>query len=83
MFWVNLSFKVDGKQNPKIQTTHFPDFPVRTAHFSSNGGEFIVASNKAKHFYVYDLSKAAASRVEIPRYDDSLVFILLIVLIFS
>ena len=34
---------------------NFEDYPIRTAHFSADGSEFIVASQQHKHFYVYDM----------------------------
>jgi len=48
-------FQVDGKENPKIQTINFQNFPIRTAKFSTNGNEFIVGSRNHPHFYVYDM----------------------------
>jgi len=52
-----------------MQTVHLADFPIKTAHFSSNGQEFICASRKAKHLYVYDLVKAKAAKVEVQRMN--------------
>jgi len=48
-------FQVDGKDNPKIQTVNFENFPIKTAKFSSSGNEFIVGSQHHAHFFVYDM----------------------------
>lgn len=48
-------FQVDGKENPKIQTVNFENFPIKTAKFSANGNEFIVGSQQHPHFYIYDM----------------------------
>lgn len=56
-------FQVDGKANAKVQTVNFADFPIRTAHFSADGGEFICGSGQAKHLNIFDLHKAQATRV--------------------
>ncbi|XP_046552431.1 U3 small nucleolar RNA-associated protein 18 homolog [Haliotis rubra] len=50
---VNL-FQIDGKHNPKIQSVFFDDFPIHTAHFSRNGEEIIVGSDR-KNFMFYDM----------------------------
>ena len=47
--------QIDGKTNPKIQTVHFKDFPLRTAKFSTNGEEVIVGSIDRPFFYSYDM----------------------------
>jgi len=48
-------FQVDGKENPKIQTINFENFPIKTAKFSSSGTEFMVGSLQHPHFFVYDM----------------------------
>ena len=48
-------FQVDGKENPKIQTINFQNFPIRTAKFSKSGTEFIVGSQQHPHYFVYDM----------------------------
>jgi U3 small nucleolar RNA-associated protein 18 len=50
-------FRVDGKDNPKMQTVNFEDFPIRTAHFSADGSEFVAGSQQHEHFFVYDMEK--------------------------
>lgn len=47
--------QIDGKENPKIQTINFKDFPIKTARFSASGNEFIVGSKFHPHFFVYDM----------------------------
>eukprot|EP00092_Neocalanus_flemingeri_P072346 GFUD01089066.1.p1 GENE.GFUD01089066.1~~GFUD01089066.1.p1 ORF type:complete len:540 (-),score=211.34 GFUD01089066.1:36-1655(-) len=48
-------FQIDGKENPKIQTVNFENFPIKTAKFSANGNEIIVGSQHHPHFFVYDM----------------------------
>jgi len=48
-------FQIDGKENPKIQTVNFENFPIKTAKFSASGNEFIVGSQHHPHFFVYDM----------------------------
>ena len=50
-------FQIDGKNNPKMQSVHFENFPIKTAHFTSNGRQFLVGSQHFGHFYAYDMVK--------------------------
>ncbi|XP_067281888.1 U3 small nucleolar RNA-associated protein 18 homolog [Pseudorasbora parva] len=60
-------FQVDGKSNPKIQTIHLENFPVKRASFSSDG-EYIVATGfKNKLFYIYDMMEGKITPVTIVR----------------
>ena len=70
--------QIDGKENPKIQTINFKDFPIKTAKFSASGNEFIVGSKFHPHFFVYDMLAGQSVKVksQIPEYileSDSLV----------
>uniref|UniRef100_T1INF8 NodB homology domain-containing protein n=1 Tax=Strigamia maritima TaxID=126957 RepID=T1INF8_STRMM len=56
-------FQVDGKTNPKIQSIKFKNFPISTAHFSANGHEFIVGSEKNGDIYYYDMMAGKVSKV--------------------
>ncbi len=51
--------------NPKIQSVNFSDFPIKTAHFSHDGSEFICGSQQASYLHLYDLGKAKATRVDV------------------
>ncbi len=55
-------FRVDGRENPKMQTVNFKDFPILTAHFSADGREFLAGSKHYDHFYVYDMGKGQSVR---------------------
>jgi len=57
--------QIDGKTNPKIQTVHFKDFPLRTAKFSTNGEEVIVGSIDRPFFYSYDMIAGKIIKVPI------------------
>ncbi len=50
-----------------MQSVNFSDFPIKTAHFSHDGSEFICGSQRASHLQVFDLGSARASRVEAGR----------------
>ena len=68
---VTLS-QIDGKENPKIQTINFKDFPIKTAKFSASGNEFIVGSKFHPHFFVYDM--LAGQSVKVPWRNKSQEF---------
>ena len=55
--------QVDGKENPKLQTVNFQNFPIRTAKFSSCGNEFIVGSPNHPHFYVFDMITGQSRKI--------------------
>jgi U3 small nucleolar RNA-associated protein 18 len=57
-------FQVDGKNNPKIQTVNFENFPIKCAKFSTSGEEFLVGSQHHGHFFLYDMM--AGKIVKIP-----------------
>ena len=46
-----------------MQTVNFANFPIKTAHFSADGKEFIVGSKHFDHFYTYDLHKGVPKKV--------------------
>jgi len=56
-------FQIDGKQNPKMQSVNFENFPIRTAHFTSDGKQFIVGSQHFPHYFVYDLNAGKSIKV--------------------
>jgi len=58
-------FQVDGKENPKIQTVNFQNFPIKTARFSASGNEFIVGSQHHPHFFVYDMMIGKSIKVPV------------------
>ena len=60
-------FKVDGKNNPKIQSVNFQDFPIKTAHFSANGEQFVLSSQHHSHFYSYDLQKGVTDKINLSK----------------
>ena len=55
--------QVDGKENPKIQTINFKDFPIQTAKFSGCGNEIILGSSNHPYFYVYDMIAGQSRQV--------------------
>ncbi|XP_034233330.1 U3 small nucleolar RNA-associated protein 18 homolog [Thrips palmi] len=55
--------QVDGKTNTKLQTVQFERFPIRCAHFSHDGNQFIVGSRDHGHFHVYDMMVGRSIRV--------------------
>lgn len=61
-------FQIDGKFNPKMQTVNFENFPIKTAHFTSDGRQFMVGSQHFGHFFVYDMY--AGKIVKVPWKED-------------
>lgn len=47
-------FQVDGEHNPKIQSVFLDNYPIHTAHFSTDGQEVIIGS-KHSNFKYYDM----------------------------
>ena len=66
--------QLDGKENPKIQTINFKDFPIKTAKFSACGNQFLVGSKFHPHFYVYDM--IAGQSIKVRSYLHSYLLIL-------
>lgn len=56
-------FQVDGKVNTKIQSIHFEDFPIHTAHFSVDGEQIIVGSKEQPYFYYYDMMSGKVVKI--------------------
>lgn len=61
-------FQIDGKSNPKMQTVNFENFPIKTAHFTSDGKQFIVGSQHFSHFFMYDM--IAGKTIKVPWKED-------------
>ena len=61
-------FQIDGKTNPKMQTVNFENFPVKTAHFTADGSQFIAGSQHFGHFFVYDM--LAGRTIRVPWKED-------------
>lgn len=55
-------FQIDGKTNPKLQSIFLDKFPIRTAHFSADGEQVVLASRR-RHFYVYDMMKGDITKI--------------------
>ena len=56
-------FQIDGKMNPKLKSIHLENFPIKTAHFTSNGKQFLAGSQQHGHFFAYDLTKDKVMRI--------------------
>ena len=65
--------QIDCKENPKIQTINFKDFPIKTARFSASGNEFIVGSKFHPHFFVYDMLAGQTVKVQYCEYVNLFV----------
>lgn len=62
--------QIDGQTNPKLQRVFLERFPIHTAHFSSDGEQVILASQR-RSFYVYDMIKGEVIKIpEIRGIDD-------------
>ncbi|KAL9971505.1 hypothetical protein ACROYT_G017676 [Oculina patagonica] len=55
-------FQIDGQTNPKLQSIFLERFPIHTAHFSTDGEQVILASQR-KSFYVYDMIKGDVIKI--------------------
>lgn len=55
-------FQIDGQTNPKLQSVFLERFPIHTAHFSTDGEQVILASQK-REFYVYDMVKGDVIKI--------------------
>lgn len=63
-------FFVDGKENPKLQSIHFPNTPISKARFLTNGEE-IVVTGKRSSFFVYNVERGVVQKVrEIQGRDE-------------
>ena len=54
--------QIDGQTNPKLQSIFLERFPIHTAHFSTDGEQVILASQK-RSFYVYDMMKGDVIKI--------------------
>lgn len=57
-------FQIDGQNNPKLQSIFLERFPIHTAHFTADGEQVILASQR-RSLYVYDMIKGSV--IKIPR----------------
>ena len=48
-------FQVDGKSNAKIHGLFMENFPIKCAHFLSNGTEILMTSSRVRWMYSYDM----------------------------
>jgi U3 small nucleolar RNA-associated protein 18 len=53
---------VDGTKNAKVQSVFIDDFPIRTARFTADGEQVIVAARRP-FFHFYDLASGKVQRV--------------------
>ncbi|CAJ0637337.1 23490_t:CDS:2 [Entrophospora sp. SA101] len=54
-------FQIDGKINPKIQSTMFKDLPIFNAAFNPSGEDIVVTGRK-KHYYIYNIESDVIER---------------------
>ena len=88
-------FQIDGKMNPKLKSIHLENFPIKTAHFTSNGKQFLAGSQQHGHFFAYDLTKDKVMRIpwkedkehtSMQKFEVSLnfyLFLIIIIILFS
>ncbi|XP_033744002.1 U3 small nucleolar RNA-associated protein 18 homolog [Pecten maximus] len=57
-------FQVDGKNNPKIQSVFLDNFPIFSAHFTTDGQQ-VVLSSKHRSFVYYDM--IAGKVINVPK----------------
>ena len=83
-------FQIDGKMNPKLKSIHLENFPIKTAHFTSNGKQFLAGSQQHGHFFAYDLTKDKVMRIpwkedkehtSMQKFEVSLHFYLFLIII--
>lgn len=55
-------FQIDGQTNPKLQSIFLENFPIHTAHFSADGEQVVLASQR-RSFYVYDMIKGDVIKI--------------------
>uniref|UniRef100_A0A914URS6 Uncharacterized protein n=1 Tax=Plectus sambesii TaxID=2011161 RepID=A0A914URS6_9BILA len=60
-------FKIDGDENPLLQSANFERFPIKTAHFSADGAKVFVASAAQEYFHSYDLLSANIVQIMTPK----------------
>lgn len=54
-------FQINGTNNPHLETVHFPDLPLKTAHFDPTGSS-IVVSGPRPFFYTHDLEAGKTTK---------------------
>ena len=83
-------FQIDGKMNPKLKSIHLENFPIKTAHFTANGKQFLAGSQQHGHFFAYDLTKDKVMRIpwkedkehtSMQKFEVSLNFSLFLIII--
>lgn len=63
IYFISFSCQqIDGQTNPKLQSIFLERFPIHTAHFSTDGEQVILASQR-KSFYVYDMIKGDVIKI--------------------
>lgn len=55
-------FQIDGQTNPKLQSIFLEKFPIHTAHFSADGEQVVLASQR-RSFHVYDMIKGEVIKI--------------------
>lgn len=58
------SLQVDGQVNPKLQSVHIEKFPIKVAHFTRDGTEVVMISNR-RSYMVYDMMAGKITRMTI------------------
>lgn len=59
-------FSIDGKQNDKLHSVQFDNFPIHCMRLTKDGNEAMFGSTQ-KYFYTYDLLGGKSQRVFLPR----------------
>ena len=60
-------FRVDGRENAKIQSLFFQAFPIHDAVWSAQGREILCLSQNLPHFYAYNLQGSRVDRIASPK----------------
>lgn len=59
-------FAIDGKQNNKLHSMEFSNFPIRCMRLTHDGNEAIFGGSQ-KYFYSYDLISGKTQRIFLPK----------------
>ena len=56
-------FQVDGKTNAKIHGLFMEKFPIKCAHFLSNGTDILMTSSRVRWMYNYDMISGKITKI--------------------
>lgn len=66
-YWKILKQKIDGVNNPKVQSIYFQGYAINGANFTPDGNEILLHSGRTNMLHLYDVRTSEVQKITRPQ----------------